>query len=647
MNAGANAVLMAMLGGRGGRGPINGFLNSPNYDEERQKDALMNYGASLMSSQNPNNTTSGAVRQLGERLLGAVLTGYREKGYRDKEKNLAEQWGAILSRDAAPAGATMPTPKPMEGSTGDTTQDAASFEALAGGTAKGINPDDWAKTFGGATVAPKWGATPSGTYAQQLRARARELYGDKLDPQVDQHISQLEQYDAFTEPERRRQETKDRREDRMLDLEERKMNQDMALREREMNAYQELSGLLGGDPGETHPYGSGNIPQLSSNLTPIVNKATAEFNLSPELVNAVIMTESGGNQGSVSPKGATGVMQLMPGTAKDLGVNPNDLEGNIRGGAQYLRQMLDRYDGNLEHALMAYNWGPGNVNAWLKTGKGINGQDVPEETRRYVTSVSKNMRGPGAKSDRDRIGNDSIMSIPRERLLKIAMMPGQAGNSARYILEMQDKAKKDNKPVSLNDTSSLAKRWTSESAGYLDTADALEQLISYAKENSGAGDLGMIFSYMKALDPQSVVREGEQVQVQRTGGIPDQVWNMYLQAKDGRRLSPEQRRNLISAAGSRYKDTLRVQNNRNNYFRDLSSQYGIDPSLVIQNLYPGLEDRLAEFLVSFPNAASAPVPGLSGSQSSQSSVNGVNGQGEVRAPIANARGKTMSEIFRR
>lgn len=192
MNAGANAVLMAMLGGRGRGGAINGFLNSPNYDEERQKDALMNYGASLMGSQNQNNTTSGAVRQLGERLLGAVLTGYREKGYRDKEKTLGEQWGAITSRDAAPAGATMPTPKPMEGSTGDTTQDAASFDALAGGTAKGINPDDWVKKFGGATVAPKWGATPSGTYAQQLRARARELYGDKLDPQVDRRISQLE-----------------------------------------------------------------------------------------------------------------------------------------------------------------------------------------------------------------------------------------------------------------------------------------------------------------------------------------------------------------------------------------------------------------------------------------------------------------------
>lgn len=638
MNAGANAVLMAMLGGRGGRGPINGFLNSPNYNEERQKDALMNYGASLMGSQNPNNTTSGAVRQLGERLLGAVLTGYREKGYRDKEKNLAEQWGAITSRDAAPAGATMPTPKLMEGSTGDTAQDTASFEALAGGTAKGINPDDWAKRFGGATVAPKWGAAPSGTYTQQLRARARELYGDKLDPQIEQYISQLEQYEAFTEPERRRQETKDRREDRLLSLEERKMNQDMALREREINAFQELSGLLGGDLGETRPhYGSGDIPQLPSNLTPIVNKAATEFNLSPELINAVIMTESGGNQGSVSPKGATGVMQLMPGTAKDLGVNPNDLEENIRGGAQYLRQMWDRYDGNLEHALMAYNWGPANVDAWLKTGKGINGQDVPEETRRYVASVSKNMRGPGAKSDSDRIGNDSIMSIPRERLLKIAMMPGQAGNSARYILEMQDKAKKDNKPVSLNDTSSIAKRWTSESSGYLNTAEALEQLISYAKEDSGAGDLGMIFSYMKALDPQSVVREGEQVQVQRTGGIPDQIWNMYLQAKDGRRLSPEQKRNLISAAGSRYKDTLRVQSNRNSYFSDLSNQYGIDPSLVIQNLYPGLEDRLAEALVPSPNAVPVPVPGVSE----------VNGRGEVRTPISNARGKTMSEIFGR
>lgn len=246
MNAGANAVLMAMLGGRGRGGAINGFLNSPNYDEERQKDALMNYGASLMGSQNQNNTTSGAVRQLGERLLGAVLTGYREKGYRDKEKTLGEQWGAITSRNDIPVGATLPVAKPKEGSTGDTAQDAASFEALAGGTAKGIDPDEWQKRFGGATMTPKWGATPSGTYAQQLRARARELYGDQLDPQVDRRISQLEQYDAFTEPERRMRE-----EDRQLERdrwneqrqwEREKFGQQMDLQRAQLAATRAASG---------------------------------------------------------------------------------------------------------------------------------------------------------------------------------------------------------------------------------------------------------------------------------------------------------------------------------------------------------------------------------------------------------------------
>lgn len=190
MNAGQKAVLTALMGGRGGA--INGFLNAPNYDEERQKDAMLNYGVSLMGSQNQNNTTSGAVRQLGERLLGAVMTGYREKSYRDKEKTLGEQWGAIMGGDAPAQGATMPMPKPMEGSTGDTAQDAASFEALAGGTAKGINPDDWAKRFGGATVVPAYGAKPNATYAQRMREKAKALYGDKLDPQIDQRISQLE-----------------------------------------------------------------------------------------------------------------------------------------------------------------------------------------------------------------------------------------------------------------------------------------------------------------------------------------------------------------------------------------------------------------------------------------------------------------------
>ena len=115
-------------------------------------------------------------------------------------------------------------------------------------------------------------------------------------------------------------------------------------------------------------------------LTHMIHEAAAKYAVDPKLVSAVAEVESGGNQNAVSSAGAIGVMQLMPDTAAELGVNPYDMKSNVEGGAKYLREMLDTFDGDVKKAVAAYNAGPNAVKAY---------GDVPPyaQTQNYVTNV--------------------------------------------------------------------------------------------------------------------------------------------------------------------------------------------------------------------------------------------------------------------
>lgn len=116
----------------------------------------------------------------------------------------------------------------------------------------------------------------------------------------------------------------------------------------------------------------------------IVEKTASVVGLDANLIRAVIKTESNFNSGAVSRAGAMGLMQLMPETARDLGVTePFDPESNVMGGATYLKMMLDRYSGDINKALAAYNWGPGNLERNRNSGF------MPEETRNYLSIVKR------------------------------------------------------------------------------------------------------------------------------------------------------------------------------------------------------------------------------------------------------------------
>jgi soluble lytic murein transglycosylase-like protein len=123
------------------------------------------------------------------------------------------------------------------------------------------------------------------------------------------------------------------------------------------------------------------------NYETIINEAATAHQIDPQLVKAVILQESGGNPKALSAKGAKGLMQLMDGTARMLGVRDSfDIKQNIHGGAKYLSSLLQKFEGDIKKALAAYNAGPAAVEKY-------NGVPPYEETTKFVEAVMSSFGG--------------------------------------------------------------------------------------------------------------------------------------------------------------------------------------------------------------------------------------------------------------
>jgi membrane-bound lytic murein transglycosylase MltF len=138
------------------------------------------------------------------------------------------------------------------------------------------------------------------------------------------------------------------------------------------------------DPYERNEEGNITVPSGVSERLAMweehLQKMCEQYEVDPDLARAVMRMESGGNPNAISSAGAIGLMQLMPGTAKGLGVDPKDPKRNIEGGIKYLSQLADKYDGDYVKTLAAYNAGSSRVDSY-------GGVPPFPETQRYVKNV--------------------------------------------------------------------------------------------------------------------------------------------------------------------------------------------------------------------------------------------------------------------
>lgn len=126
-------------------------------------------------------------------------------------------------------------------------------------------------------------------------------------------------------------------------------------------------------------------PSSREQIEQLIDRVAEQVSLSPELIRSVVSAESNYSPDAVSPVGAQGLMQLMPATARELEVTDSfDPQQNLLGGSRYLKQLLDKYDGDLDQTLAAYNWGQGNVDR-----KGL--EQMPQETRDYLVKVREGL----------------------------------------------------------------------------------------------------------------------------------------------------------------------------------------------------------------------------------------------------------------
>lgn len=427
-------------------------------------------------------------------------------------------------------------------------------------------------------------------------------------------------------------------------------------------------------PNSRTPVASGTQPPSGANGLPAV---TGPAISGGALWSRQEQQESGGRQSAVSPVGAFGVAQLMPETAAELarqmGVTPAQLRSdenlNRQAGQMYMDQQLAKYDGNEALALAAYNAGPGRVDEWIQRfGDPRTGEITTEEfvaripfreTQNYVQNITRGQSGGAPVAQGDGSQMDGAQELGGGWSLQQMQTPAEIRQAEENARRAQLDERRDRREegryqretsgalTPAQQASQSAQTFTQErqlrtefgnnpAVKTLATVRPQVQIIGDIARRANAGerisaadDLALIFSYMKMLDPGSVVREGEFANAQNTAGVPERVVNAYNRALDGTRLSDSQRNEFFrSATGvmQGYQDSYNEVVNRQ---RGLAESYGLNA------------DRIAPETPTRPRADSPRIrftPTEAQTQASQAIV-------AARGGASAARGTTTNPIL--
>jgi hypothetical protein len=351
------------------------------------------------------------------------------------------------------------------------------------------------------------------------------------------------------------------------------------------------------DPGG---WTGGSPPAMSPGMGADPRQPGGKFD-TDDVFGALIMQESGGRAGAIGPATkygrALGLTQMLPATAEEMarkvgvpfnqarlrGTSDKDREYQRMLGRAYFDEGLQKYGGDYEKALMYYHGGPDEALWGPKTrgyAKAVMGRVQPYDVASAGATPPPPGDGPRVlargrpKPAKEKGRLWSPAEVEAAGFLKGTIVEEDA-NGNRQVLQ---------KPESRNNDATKLRRefeGKPEIKKYRTVENSYNTIRTLAKSPSAANDIALIFSYMRMLDPDSVVREGEFATAQNAASVPDQVRNIYNKALSGERLNERQRADFMRSAGSVFEVRRQEFATTGQQYRQYAEEDGFDPDRVV------------------------------------------------------------------